>query len=146
MYTLSEKSAEKLSTCHVDIQKIISELLKILDVSVVEGHRTQEQQIQYFKEGKSKLDGITNKSKHQEFPSMAIDIMPYASGENAFSGKELDNRRFYFTMGAVKAISERLFETKEITHKVRFGLDWDSDAVFSDQTFHDLPHFELVKA
>jgi hypothetical protein len=27
----------------------------------------------------------------------------------------------------------------------RMGADWDGDFDTKDQTFHDLPHFELVK-
>ena len=144
MFSLSEKSKERLATCHQDIQLICNELIKIYDFSVIEGHRTLETQQQYFNEGKSKLDGITQKSKHQESPSMAADIMPYKNDTNAFSGDEKDSRRFYMMMGMVKAIAMRLREEGKITHGVRFGLDWDGDDTFKDQTFDDLPHFELV--
>ena len=145
MYSFSDKSRDKLSTCHKDIQKILRELIKYYDFSVIDGHRSKETQMRYFAEGKSTLDGVTKKSKHQSFPSMAVDIMPYKKGTNAFSGDELDNRRFYIMMGMVKAIADRLLKDGTITHKVRFGLDWDGDDTFKDQTFHDLPHFELIK-
>lgn len=143
-YSFGEKSLAQLKTCHPDIQKILNELIKIYDFSVLEGERTLETQQKYFAEGKSTLDGVTKKSKHQSSPSMAVDIMPYKTGTNAFSGKELDNRRFYMMMGMVKAIALRLKEEGQITHSVRFGLDWDGDDTFADQTFHDLPHFELI--
>ena len=143
-YIFSRKSLDKLHECHKDIQAILKELIDIYDFSIIEGHRTLDTQQKYFKEGKSKLDGINKKSKHQSFPSMAVDIMPYKKGTNAFSGNELDDRRFYMMMGMVKAIADRLLKDGTITHKVRFGLDWDGDDTFKDQTFHDLPHFELV--
>lgn len=143
-YSFGEKSLSKLSTCHPDIQKILNELIKIYDFSVLEGERSLETQQKYFAEGKSKLDGVNKKSKHQSSPSMAVDIMPYKKGTNAFSGSELDNRRFYVMMGMVKAISMRLKEEGHISHSVRFGMDWDGDDTFNDQTFHDLPHFELT--
>lgn len=146
MYKFGQRSLSNLSGCHEDIQTILNELIKYYDFSVIEGHRTLEIQQKYFSEGKSKLDGVKKKSKHQEYPSMAVDIMPYKKLTNAFSGKELDNRRFYLMMGMVKAISLKLYEDGKISHKVRFGLDWDSDNTFTDQTFHDLPHFELIKA
>lgn len=145
MFKFSAKSLAKIATCHSDIQMILTELITMYDFSVLEGHRTQETQMRYFAEGKSKLDGVTKLSKHQSMPSMAVDIMPYADGTNAFSGKELDNRRFYMMMGMVKAIAERLYREGKITHRVRFGLDWNSNDLFEDQTFHDLPHFELVE-
>lgn len=144
-YKFGTKSLQQFETLHYDLQLILSELIKIYDFSIIEGHRTLETQQKYFAEGRSKLDGIKQKSKHQSFPSMAVDIMPYKKGTNAFSGDELDNRRFYMMMGMVKAIAEHLYSQGEIVHKVRFGLDWDNDDTFKDQTFHDLPHFELVE-
>lgn len=143
-YSFGEKSLSKLKTCHPDIQKILHELIKIYDFSVLEGERSLETQQKYFAEGKSKLDGVNKKSKHQSSPSMAVDIMPYKKGTNAFSGSEMDNRRFYVMMGMVKAIAMRLKEEGHITHSVRFGMDWDGDDTFTDQSFHDLPHFELI--
>ena len=144
MYSFSNKSLAKLRTCHPDIQEILKELIAMYDFSVLEGHRSTETQQKYFSEGKSKLDGISKKSKHQSMPSMAVDIMPYKKDSNAFSGEELDSRRFYMMMGMIKAITRRLLIQGKITHNVRFGLDWDSDDTFKDQSFHDLPHFELV--
>jgi peptidoglycan L-alanyl-D-glutamate endopeptidase CwlK len=143
-YSFSDRSLNNLKDVHPDLQKILAELIMFYDFSVIEGHRTLETQQKYFREGKSKLDGITKKSKHQSYPSMAADIMPYAKGTNAFSGSEYDNKRFYMMMGMVKAIAYKLLIKGEITHRVRFGLDWDGDDTFKDQTFHDLPHVELV--
>lgn len=143
-YEFSKRSLENFKTLHPDLQKILGELIMVYDFSIIEGHRTLETQQKYFKEGKSKLDGINKKSKHQSFPSMAVDIMPYKSGTNAFSGHEKDSRRFYFMMGMVQAIVHKLLLKGEITHNVRFGLDWDGDETYRDQTFDDLPHFELI--
>ena len=148
MYKFSEKSLSRLKTCHPDIQAILNELIKIYDFSIIEGIRSTQRQQELFNAGKSKLDGITKKSKHQDLDgsglSHAVDIMPYKKGTNAFSGQEKDDRRFYMMMGMVKAISEQLIKEGKITHRVRFGLDWDGDDTFKDQTFDDLPHFELI--
>lgn len=152
MPKFGKTSIDQLNTCHKDIQLILNELIKIYDFTVLEGVRTVARQQQLFKEGKSKLDGVKSKSNHQprkdkegNLVSFAADILPVAKGTNAFSGKESDNRRFYTMMGMVKAISAKLLEDKKITHKVRFGLDWDGDDTYADQTFDDLPHFELVE-
>lgn len=75
---------------------------------------------------------------------MAIDIMPYKGKSNAFSGKIKDNARFYFMAGIVFAITEELYEQNLITHKIRWGGDWDSNTLFDDNSFDDLPHFELI--
>jgi peptidoglycan L-alanyl-D-glutamate endopeptidase CwlK len=144
MYKLSKTGQDKLNTCHADIQTIITKLLEVYDITVVEGTRTQEQQMQYFKEGKSRLDGITKKSKHQSLPSMAIDIIPCKEGTNAFSGKVTDNYRFFYMSGLINQITYQLLQEGKITHNIRWGGDWNSDTIYSDETFQDLPHFELV--
>jgi peptidoglycan L-alanyl-D-glutamate endopeptidase CwlK len=144
MYKFGNRSKENLKTLHQDLQLILNEVIKYYDFSIIEGHRTLETQQKYFSEGKSKLDGITKKSKHQYYPSRAVDIMPYKKGTNAFSGNEYDERRFYTLMGMIKLCASQLKDKGLITHSVRFGLDWDGDDTYRDQTFHDLPHFELV--
>ena len=149
MYKFGNRSREQLMTCHDDIQKILIELIKVYDFSVLEGLRTTERQQMLFKEGRSKLDGIHKLSKHQDHGdgvSHACDIMPYKRGTNAFSGDDKDEKRFYFMMGMVQAITTRLLKEGQISHNVRFGLDWDGDETYKDQTFDDLPHFELVPA
>jgi hypothetical protein len=152
MYKFGKKSQKQLNTLHIDLQLILEEVIKIYDFSILEGIRTTKRQQKLFKAGRSKLDGINKKSKHQgkkdkdgNIVSFAVDIMPYKKGTNAFSGKKKDAARFYFLMGMVKMIANKLLEEGKISHTVRFGLDWDSDDVFTDQNFDDLPHMELKK-
>jgi len=151
MPQFGKKSLENLEHCHEDIKAILGVLIKQYDFSVISGIRTDEEQQELFAQGRSKLDGINRKSKHQgreddegNIVSFAVDIMPYAKGTNAFSGEEKDARRFYVMMGMVKAIARNLREQNIISHSVRFGMDWDGDDVYDDQTFDDLPHFELI--
>lgn len=152
MYSFGKKSKKQLDTLHIDLQLILKEIIKYYDFSVLEGIRTTKRQQKLFRKGRSKLDGINKKSKHQgkkdkdgNIVSFAVDIMPYAKGTNAFSGKKKDAARFYFLMGMVKMTAKRFLEEGKITHDIRFGLDWDSDNVYTDQNFDDLPHFELIK-
>jgi peptidoglycan L-alanyl-D-glutamate endopeptidase CwlK len=151
LYKFGKKSKKLLKTCHPDIQLILNEVIKFYDFSVISGLRTTKEQQSLFKAGRSKLDGINKKSKHQGKPdsdgnivSYAVDIMPYKKGTNAFSGKKKDSARFYFLMGLVKGTAIKLLQEGRISHEVRFGLDWDGDDIFIDQHFDDLPHFELV--
>ena len=147
MYKFGKRSKSRLDTCHKDIVIIMEEAIKLYDFSVLEGLRTAEKQAEYFETGRSKLDGVHKKSKHQDDGSglsKAIDLMPYKKGSNAFSGKSKDKARFYYLGGVIKAVAYRLLEEGKITHKIRWGADWDSDDLFDDQNFDDLPHFELV--
>ncbi|EJF05990.1 hypothetical protein ThvES_00019500 [Thiovulum sp. ES] len=169
MFKLGAKSQKHYLTLHKDLRTILLDVLKVYDISVIEGLRIQERQQQLFSEGKSKLDGVTKKSKHQAsycsldsvgltpdgkplldekgyyICSKAADIIPYSKGTNPFSGNETDNRRFYTMMGIVQAVTSSLLSQGKIEHTVRFGLDWNGNQRYDDQTFHDLPHMELVE-
>ena len=146
-YRFGNRSRSRLDTCHPDIITICEEVIKVYDFSVLEGLRTLEKQQEYFETGRSKLDGVRKKSKHQDDgsgKSRAIDIMPYKAGSNAFSGKEKDLRRFYYLAGLMKMTAAKLLEEGKISHSLRWGGDWDSDDVYTDNSFDDLPHFELI--
>ena len=146
-YRFSRRSRARLNTCHPDLVAICEEVIKVYDFSVLEGLRTLEKQREYYETGRSKLDGIKKKSKHQDDgsgKSKAIDIMPYKKGTNAFSGKEKDVRRFYYLAGLMKMAAEKLLEEGKISHRLRWGGDWDDDDIYNDQNFDDLPHFELI--
>jgi peptidoglycan L-alanyl-D-glutamate endopeptidase CwlK len=144
MYSFGEKSKERLNTCHIDLRTICNEVIKYIDFSILEGTRSLAKQQEYFNAGKSKLDGITQKSKHQRTPSLAIDIMPYTKGTNPFDGDNKSKARFYLLAGYMLMASEQLYDRGDIQYKLRWGGDWDSDKNFSDQSFDDLPHFELI--
>jgi len=55
-----------------------------------------------------------------------------------------DTKRFYHFGGYVLGVASELFKRGEITHRLRWGGDWDGDTDVSDQQFNDLPHFELI--
>ena len=147
MYHFGKRSQDRLNTCHIDLQLILNEVIKIYDVSILEGLRTAEKQMEYFETGRSKLDGVHKKSKHQDDGSgfsKAVDIMPYKKGTNAFSGRDDDTYRFYYLSGLMFATAERLLAEGKISHKLRWGGDWASDKVYNHKVeFTDLPHFEL---
>lgn len=168
MYSFGKRSLTNLNTCHKDLRVLGHGLIKFYDFSVIYGIRTLEEQQEFFRQKKSKLDGVKRKSKHQAricsienaglnpdgspmqdaegnyIASYAKDICPYKKGTNPFSGKFEDRARFYHMMGMLDLLAKQYLKEGLITHELRFGLDWDSDYTFDDQTFHDLPHVELV--
>ena len=142
MAHFGKKSQERLNTCHKDLIEICNKVIKNYDFSILEGTRSLKQQQEYFNTGRSKLDGINQKSKHQSSPSLAIDIAPYPIN---FNNNSKARARFYLLAGYMFQASEMLFETGIITHKLRWGGDCDLDKDFHDQSFDDLPHFELIE-
>jgi len=138
-FRFGKKSRERLDMAHPDIRKICHRALRSYDFTVLETYRTHEKQKEYFDKGLSKLDGFTNRSKHQDMPSMAVDIAPYPIDWK-------DTGRFYYLAGLMMSAANELFEAGEINHKLRWGRDWDRDTDFDDNRFNDYPHFELVRA
>ena len=141
MYKFSKKSLERLNTCHKDIQTLCHEIIKGYDFTVIEGIRSTETQQEYYRQGKTRCDGIKKKSKHQadtENPlSRAIDIAPYPIDWD-------DRKRFYHFAGYVKATANKLFDDGKIKSKFRWGGDWNGDNDLNNQTFFDLPHWEIA--
>ena len=131
MPKFSDKSLRILEECHSDIQKLFKEVIKHYDCTVLCGHRSKEEQNELYRSGKSKLQYPN--SKHNSSPSMAIDVVPCPIDWNDFN-------RFYHFMGYVTGVADQL------NIKIRCGGDWDMDNSFKDQSFHDLPHFELIGA
>jgi len=129
MPSFSLKSKSRLETCHPDLQSLFNEVIKHIDCSILEGHRSKERQNQFYAEGKSKIKWPNG--KHNTNPSLAIDVVPYPIDWT-------DRDRFHFFAGLVKGIASQM----KIT--IRWGGDWDNDADFKDNNFDDFPHFELL--
>jgi peptidoglycan L-alanyl-D-glutamate endopeptidase CwlK len=141
MPAFSKKSLEMLQQCHPDLQKVMMEAIKIIDFSVTEGARTKEKQIEYFKTGKSK----TLNSKHlpkycKEIGkecSFAIDVVPYPVNFQ-------DRERFCLLAGVVLGIAKVLKDKGIIKSDIRWGGDWNRNNITKDESFSDLPHFEIL--
>jgi peptidoglycan L-alanyl-D-glutamate endopeptidase CwlK len=104
------------------------EVIKIFDIAVLCGHRGKEEQNKHYSDGVSKVRWPN--SKHNTYPSNAIDIAPYYIDWK-------DYKRFFFMAGIVKGIAHCK------GYSVVWGGDWNSNNNFNDQTFDDLVHFEV---
>lgn len=119
---------QALGSAHEDLRRLLSECIRHLDFTVLEGHRTRQDQEKALTEGKTTLPWP--KSKHNTFPSLAVDVAPYPIDWD-------DARRFYYLQGFIRGVASQM------GIKIRQGADWDGDGLLNDQTFHDLPHLEL---
>jgi len=75
MYKFSQLSLERLSSAHEALQRLARIVIKLFDISIICGHRSKEDQDKALVEGHSKI--AWPKSKHNSFPSRAIDVWPY---------------------------------------------------------------------
>ena len=140
-YHFGKHSLEQLDSCHADLQPIAKEALRRsqIDFKIVEGHRSLERQQLLYKAGKSKIDGLTRKGKHNYSPSLAFDICAIVGGRASW-------RECYLAYlgGVITATAADLLASDKVSHKLRWGGNWDGDGeIITDQSFIDMPHFEL---
>jgi peptidoglycan L-alanyl-D-glutamate endopeptidase CwlK len=145
MPTFSRASLSRLRTCDPRLQALFREVVLRFDCAILEGVRSDERQADLYHQGKSKLDGVRQRSKHQAGPdglSRAVDVAPYPIDWNvnkkAVSDRWLDFARVVLEVADEQGVS------------VRWGGDWDCDwSRKTDprhdvgQRFNDWPHWEL---
>lgn len=157
MNEYSNRSSEKLNSCHRDLQLIFKQAIQWskVDFGISEGHRSVDRQRRLYAVGRTEelhkkpitfVDGIIKKSKHNKIPSDALDIYSYVSDKNMLKKIMYDPNHLSYIAGVVDSAAEYLFSLGRITHKIRWGGNWDGDGIIKeDQSFDDLPHFELKK-
>jgi len=124
---------QRLNTVALPLRSIIIEAMsfQIMDFSVLCGIRTLDEQKELVSKGLSR----TLNSRHlpnKNGLSEAVDIAPYPIDWN-------NHQSFHRLAGIVQAAAS-LHDTR-----LRWGGDWDGDNDTNDQSFIDLPHFELRK-
>ena len=124
MYKFGKRSRNRLKGVDSRLVNVLNELIKIMDVTVIEGLRSAERQQELLKKGATKV----KYSKHME--GKAVDIAPYPIDWD-------DRERFHYMGGMVRGIA------KALNLNIRWGGDWDSDGEIKDNRFDDLVHIEI---
>ena len=124
MYKFGKRSRDRLRGVDSRLVNVLNELIKIMDVTVIEGLRSAERQEELLRKGATKV----KYSKHME--GKAVDIAPYPIDWD-------DRERFHYMGGMIRGIA------KALNLNVRWGGDWDSDGEIKDNNFDDLVHIEI---
>tara|TARA_R100000458_G_C8264873_1_gene240029 strand:- start:579 stop:977 length:399 start_codon:yes stop_codon:yes gene_type:complete len=130
MPKFGKTSKERLKGVDTRLVNVLNELIKIMDVTIIEGVRSAERQEELLKKGATKV----KYSKHME--GKAVDLAPY---DRTVKGKIdwKDRDRFHYMGGMIRGIA------KQLNTNVRWGGDWDSDGEVKDNGFDDLVHVEI---
>lgn len=131
MPKFSNRSQDRLSQCHPLLQELFNYIIQYFDCTIITGHRGREEQNDKFNRGLSKVKWPN--SKHNTYPSRAVDAAPFIDGQVSW-----DSEQCYYFSGFVMGVAK----AKGIN--IRSGSDWDRDNNISDQSFNDLVHFELI--
>lgn len=137
----STHSLNQLATAHYLWTQIMTYVLEDLgiDHKILQGHRGEEEQNKAFNEGRSKLKWP--ESKHNSFPSFAIDAVPCPIKWNSKDPRELE--KYKQEMVRFATIVQMVAKFK-FGATVRWGGDWNRDWSLMDNVFNDYPHLELV--
>ena len=134
MSSFGKTSTERVLTCHAVLQDLMKRVVARRDCMISCGHRNEEDQNEAFDKGFSKLK--FPHSKHNKLPSMAVDVVPWPekwSSKEAFDELALIIHEEWAKMS----------DLDKQGFKLRWGGDWDGDGDRTDQSFHDLPHWQL---
>ena len=124
MPRFGKRSKERLKGVDRRLVSVLNELIKIMDVTIIEGLRSEQRQEKLLEQGSTK----TKFSKHIE--GKAVDLAPYPIDWE-------DRDRFHYMGGMVRGIA------KALNLDIRWGGDWDSDGEIKDNKFDDLVHIEI---
>ena len=127
MPELSQKSLNKLSQCHPDLQRVFLEVIKTFDFTVIEGYRTKEDQDANFYKGVSRVKWPN--SKHNTLPSKAIDVWPWPVPRDSKGNLDSNSPKWRELAALV------LEKAEELGVKIEWGGNWTSIV--------DLPHFQI---
>jgi len=130
----------------------------LVDFTLTEGHRPIERQLELYKSGrefidgrwkltkpklkKTNIDGYHTKGNHNYSPSLAVDFCVYIPGKSELAW---DVPHLTYIAASLVAAGDFLYGQGAITHKVRWGGNWDKDGDLADNNFYDRPHVELYK-
>lgn len=155
MPEFSSHSKRELATCHPHLRRVAEEAIRYVDYRVLEGYRSEQAQNRAYRTGRSTLQypgskhnrTATEADVRQGFAGQAGEPLSWAVDVAIYHYDDPHIRwglrgEFYMLGGLFRGIGAMILPSG---WGIRLGADWDSDGYTSDQSFHDLPHVELVQ-
>ena len=116
-----------------ELQKLLNFCLEhVADITLLEGHRRLEEQNAAFESGNSHVKWPD--SKHNLFPSLAVDLAPYP--------KPSEDTRLWAALGYIAG--RIIQEGVRLGITVRWGGLWAQDGNFVRRQFNDGWHLEIL--
>ena len=128
-FKFGKSSIRRFQTLHPDLQKLLMEAINYVDFSIVCGYRGRADQERAFLENKTEVH--FPHSKHNSYPSKAVDVAPWPI-------EWQDHEGFTLLAGILYGIAR----CRRIN--IRLGVDWDGDGYVEEHNFKDRPHIELL--
>lgn len=128
-------SRRLLEDAHPEWRAIMLRVAEVYPCRVISSYRGEEEQTRLFNKGASKTPWP--KSKHNTYPSLALDVVPDPIPEDWGDHDWKERVKFYEMSMVIVAMA------RQLGHDIRRGADWDQDNEYRDQNFDDLVHHEL---
>ena len=130
-FSYSKVSRKRRDSCHPDLIRLADWMLEnsIFDISIVCGHRGEEEQNEAYRTGKS--GARWGQSKHNQIPSDGMDIAAFVEGKIDW----FDKAKFIY-LGGLALLGAKIL-----------GIDIRWPIVFRDKNgvlIVDYPHIERV--
>lgn len=133
-FKLSARSLRSYNELHPMLKKLVDEVLKEADITLVDGSRGRAEQEMALKNGFSKVP--FGQSAHNFKPAIAMDV--YASPiPSPIDQPQYIKKLITLQMDIIRPTAKRL------SIPIRQGLDWNMNGILTDEKFRDYPHVEL---
>lgn len=129
-------SRQKLEHADKDLASIIITVDEYYPLLVIETFRGEARQNELFKKGATKLQWP--KSKHNKYPSEAVDVSPSPIPEAWGTKSKYDWVKFYELSEII------MYEGWKRGIILRCGKDWVMNRDYKTNGFNDLLHIEIV--
>ena len=129
-------SKERLDTCDTHLQRIVNAVAQEMNIQVICGHRSKEDQDKAWEEKKSKVR--YPHSKHNSIPSQAVDLAPL---------KIVDGHRVidWNDKQGFQDLANLMFKyADKFGIHIRWGGDFNMDGTKTTNDSWDMPHWELT--
>lgn len=127
-------SKEVYDELEPDLQWLCDRLLhEVADISLICGHRNEEDQNRAFATLNSKVQWPNG--RHNSSPSKAVDFQPYP-----YPARKV---KLWAALAYVAGRAVEIGKRRGLA--VRWGGDWNSNGDLTDQAFDDLFHIEVSK-
>ena len=129
MNALNKVSLARLMTAHPLLQKLFHEVVKEAPILIMQSQRGRHDQEKAFAQHHSKVH--FGQSAHNWSPAIALDVAPLPL--------DWSNSKAFLALG--RDVVMPLAKSLDIP--IRWGADWNMNGNYSDQSFVDMPHYEL---
>lgn len=129
MAAFDKGSAERLSRAHPLLQKLMNEAIKQAPFMILDSQRGRAAQELAFRQGRTKAH--FGNSAHNWSPSIALDVAPLPVNWKNTTPFVVLGQKIILPIAAAMRIP------------IRWGADWNMNSNLRDESFVDMPHYEL---